>query len=46
MMYGKMTGPAKKPAAKKVTPFKPCKGCPNPTKCAKMGTCMAKAAKK
>jgi hypothetical protein len=25
--------------------FKPCKGCPNPAKCAKMGTCMAKVKK-
>ena len=37
--------PAKKTAGKKAAPFKPCKGCPNPAKCAKMGTCMAKAKK-
>lgn len=47
MMYGKpMMAPAKKTAGKKAAPFKPCKGCPNPAKCAKMGTCMAKAGKK
>jgi hypothetical protein len=32
---------AKKPAPK----FKPCEGCPNPTKCKAMGRCM-KAKKK
>lgn len=34
-----------KAEGKKAAPFKPCKGCPNPAKCAKMGTCMAKAKK-
>ena len=32
----------KKPAPK----FKPCPGCPNPTKCKAMGKCMQKAGKK
>lgn len=32
---------------KKPTPkFKPCAGCPNPTKCKAMGKCMKKAGKK
>jgi hypothetical protein len=47
MMYGKMMmakAPAKS-AGKKAAPFKPCKGCPNPAKCAKAGTCLAKAKK-
>jgi len=26
--------------------FKPCPGCPNPTKCKAMGKCMKKAGKK
>ena len=45
-MYGKkmMMAPAK-PAGKKAAGFKPCKGCPNPAKCAKMGMCAAKAKK-
>jgi hypothetical protein len=33
----------KAPAGKKAAPFKPCKGCPNPAKCAKMGACMMKS---
>lgn len=32
----------KKPAPK----FKPCSGCPNPTKCKAMGKCMAAKGKK
>ena len=32
---------AKKPAPK----FKPCEGCPNPTKCKAMGKCMKKGKK-
>jgi hypothetical protein len=47
-MYGKkmmmMMAPAK-PAGKKAAPFKPCKGCPNPAKCAKMGACAMKGKK-
>lgn len=47
MMYGKkMMTPAKKTAAKKAAPFKPCKGCPNTAKCKAMGKCMKAAAKK
>ena len=30
---------------KKTIMFKPCKGCPTPAKCAKMGACAAKAKK-
>jgi hypothetical protein len=30
---------------KKTIMFKPCKGCPTPAKCAKAGTCLAKAKK-
>jgi hypothetical protein len=43
MMYGKKMMMAKDPAGKKAAPFKPCAKCPNPAKCAKMGTCMLKA---
>lgn len=35
-----------KAKATKPVAFKPCKGCPNPAKCAKMGMCMMKGAKK
>ena len=38
----KMKKPTKKPASK----FKPCTGCPNPTKCRAMGKCMKKSGKK
>ncbi len=44
-MYGKAMAPAKS-SSKKPAAFKPCKGCPNPAKCAKMGMCMMKGAKK
>ena len=42
MAYGTMK---KKPTVKKSTrkaAFKPCKGCPAPAKCKKMGRCMKK----
>jgi hypothetical protein len=42
MMYGKKM---MAPAGKKAAPFKPCAKCPNPAKCAKAGTCLAKAKK-
>jgi hypothetical protein len=32
-------------AGGKVGAFKPCAGCPNPTKCKAMGKCMKKAGK-
>jgi hypothetical protein len=44
MMNGKMMM-AKAPAGKKAASFKPCAKCPNPAKCAKAGTCLAKAKK-
>jgi hypothetical protein len=44
MMYGKpMMAPAKKTAAKKAAPFKPCKGCPSPAKCKAAGKCAMKS---
>jgi hypothetical protein len=46
MMNGKkMMMMAKAPAGKKAASFKPCAKCPNPAKCAKAGTCLAKAKK-
>lgn len=45
MAYGKTMkkAPAKKTAAKKKPPmFKPCKGCPTPTACAKAKRCKKK----
>ncbi len=32
----------KTPPKTKSASFKPCKGCPNPSKCEKMGGCMMK----
>jgi hypothetical protein len=43
-MFGKKVMMAKAPT-KKAAPFKPCKGCPSPAKCAKMGVCMKKLKK-
>lgn len=53
MPYGKTSGMAVRKAAakkkstsktpvKKSTAFKPCRTCPSPSKCKKMGKCMGK----
>lgn len=50
-MPGMMMKAAKKPTDKPMgykkggMVFKPCAGCPNPTKCKAMGKCMKKAKK-
>jgi len=45
MAYGKKMGGMKKMSGGKAG-FKPCKGCPTPAACKRMGKCRAKMGKK
>jgi len=44
MAYGSKSGGMKKAGSK--SGFKPCKGCPTPAACKRMGKCRAKMGKK